>query len=74
MDDRVVLGRLERLRTQLAHGLRGRVPDGLLVRISSIDPDPAHAYSAQRAFAAALLAAATPEHATRLAGAITHQE
>lgn len=68
MGDRVVIGRLERLREQLAHGLRGRVPDGLLVRVSSIDEDPARAHAAQRAFVAALLAAAAPESAARLAG------
>jgi exosortase B len=71
MGDRVVIGRLERLREQLAYGLRGRVPDGLLVRVSSIDADPARAHAAQRAFIASLLASASPGSAARLAGSIT---
>ena len=70
MGDRVVLGRLERLRVQLAHGLRGRVPDGLLVRVSSIDPSPARAHAAQAAFVGALAAAIPQQHASRLVGAV----
>ncbi len=69
MGDRVVLGRLERLGVQLANGLRGRVPDGLLVRVSSLDGDPARAYAAQAAFVAALVAAVPERHVARLAGA-----
>src|SRR5687768_3623068 len=69
MGDRVVLGRLERLGVQLANGLRGRVPDGLLVRVSSLDRDPARAYAAQAAFVAALVAAVPERHVARLAGA-----
>jgi EpsI family protein len=70
MGDRVVLGRLERLGVQLAHGLRGRVPDGLLVRVSSIDPSPARAHAAQAAFVGALAAAIPQQHASRLVGAV----
>ena len=66
MGDQVVLGRLERLRVQLANGLRGRVPDGLLVRVSSLDADPLRAHGAQGAFVAALAPAADT---TRLVGA-----
>src|SRR5205814_1223827 len=36
MGDRVVLGRAQRLRVQLASGLAGRIPDGMLVRVSSL--------------------------------------
>ena len=57
MGDRVVLGRGERLRVQLEHGLAGRIPDGMLVRVSSISNDPASAYAAHAAFVAALTAA-----------------
>jgi EpsI family protein len=73
MGDRVVLGRLERLGVQLANGLRGRVPDGLLVRVSSLDGDPARAYAAQAAFVAALVAAVPERHVARLAGAAHSQ-
>jgi EpsI family protein len=69
MGDRVVLGRLERLRVQLAEGLRGRVPDGMLVRVSSLSGDAPAAYAAQAAFVGTLLAAVPAPSATRLAGA-----
>ena len=68
MGDRVVLGRLERLRVQLAHGLRGRVPDGLLVRVSSLDESPTRAHAAQAAFVGALAAATPREYLPRLMG------
>ncbi|HEX5129968.1 MAG TPA: EpsI family protein, partial [Usitatibacter sp.] len=69
MGDRVVLGRLERLRVQLAHGLRGRIPDGLLVRVSSIDASPAHGHAAQASFVRDLAAAVPTRYAARLVGA-----
>ena len=55
MGDRVVLGRLERLIVQLKFGLSGRIPDGMLVRVSTISTDPARAYEGQEEFASALL-------------------
>ena len=70
MGDRVVLGRFERLRVQLAAGLRGRVPDGMLVRVSSLSGDAPAAYAAQAGFVGALLAAVPAPSATRLAGAL----
>ncbi|MGZ5072719.1 MAG: exosortase B [Usitatibacter sp.] len=69
MGDRVVRSRLERLEVQLASGFGGRVPDGMLVRVSSISRDPAAAFAAQQAFVAALLAAVPPADAARIAGA-----
>jgi hypothetical protein len=68
MGDRVVLGRLERLRVQLAAGFAGRVPDGMLVRVSSLSRDPRAAYAAQRGFVASLLAAMPAGARERLAG------
>lgn len=41
---------------QVLYGLSGRVPDGLLVRVSSVDPDLKAAFESQRAFAADLVA------------------
>jgi len=69
MGDRVVRGRLERLEMQLASGMKGVVPDGMLVRVSSISPDPAAAYAQQQRFIAQLLDAVPAVSATRLAGA-----
>jgi EpsI family protein len=69
MGERVVRGRLERLNVQLASGLAGRIPDGMLVRVSSISTDVAPAFDAQQKFVAALLAAMPEAHAARVAGA-----
>lgn len=69
MGDRVVLGRLERLRVQLAAGLHGRMPDGMLVRVSSLSSDAGAAYRAQQAFMASAVAAMKPADAARLVGA-----
>jgi EpsI family protein len=69
MGDRVVLGRLERLRVQLASGLAGRIPDGMLVRVSSLSSEPAKAFAAQQAFVAAIVAAVPAAEVPRLVGA-----
>ena len=68
MGERVVRGRFERLRVQLASGVAGRVPDGMLVRVSSISTDVAPAFGAQQAFIAALVAAMPAPDATRFVG------
>ncbi|MEP7068670.1 MAG: exosortase B [Usitatibacter sp.] len=69
MGDRVVRGRAERLQVQLASGLRGRIPDGMLVRVSSISTDPSAAFAAQESFIASLLGAIPAAEASRVAGA-----
>ena len=68
MGDRVVLGRIERLEAQLAAGFAGRIPDGMLVRVSSISGQPANAFAAQQAFAQALFAAMPAQDAARFVG------
>ena len=40
--------------TEMRYGLRGRVPDGMLVRVSSIDRDSPRAHRIQAEFAAAM--------------------
>lgn len=52
----------------LAYGLSGKIPDGMLVRVSSIDPDVRAAYSLQDQFARAMLDALSPSARTRLLG------
>jgi exosortase B len=69
MGDRVVLGRAERLKVQLASGLAGRIPDGMLVRVSSLSADTAAAFNAQRSFIAAIFTAMPSADATRFVGA-----
>ena len=68
MGDRVVRGRLERLRVQVENGLAGRIPDGMLVRVSSLSPDAPSAYAAQDAFMSAIVASIPPADAARIVG------
>lgn len=52
----------------LAYGLYGKIADGMLVRVSTIDRDASAAYRVQDDFSTALLAALTPQSRTRLLG------
>lgn len=51
---------------QLSYGLTGKVPDGMLVRVSSIDRDETVAYAAQEEFVRQMLAAVGQEDRARL--------
>jgi len=66
-DDAPAAGLRQKL-TQLRYGFAGTVPDGMLVRISSISSDEAAAYHLHDAFAAELLAAVPADARVRFAG------
>lgn len=66
--DKSLLPGLQRKLTQLAYGLTGKIPDGLLFRISSIDPDTAHAYKLQDQFVNQLLAVVDSSTREKLIG------
>ena len=55
---------------QLKFGLTGKIPDGLLFRVSSIQMDDAKAYQAQDDFPRALIKAMEPDGRVRI---IDHQ-
>jgi EpsI family protein len=55
--DEVVVGRLNKRLAEIRMSLTGRVPDGLLFRVSSIDDDSSRAYAAQQRFAADMVGA-----------------
>lgn len=57
---------------QLSYSTSGVVPDGTLVRISSIDPVPEHAYEVQRKFVDALMASMKPHERARIFGRARH--
>ena len=67
--DRAVLPGLGRKIEQLRLGLAGTIPDGMLVRVSSLDADTAGAHALQDRFIGSLEAALRPEARTRLLGA-----
>lgn len=66
--ERAVQGRMHKRLVDLRMGLTGRIPDGLLFRVSSIDPDEARAYRLQEQFINQLLASVAPAERRRLSG------
>ena len=52
----------------MKYGLTGHVPDGMLVRVSSIDDDETRAFERQDEFVRAMLAALAPEFRQRILG------
>jgi EpsI family protein len=65
---RTVLGSLQKKIAEMKFGLRGQIPDGLLFRVSSIDPETRHAFDMQQRFIEDLVANLDPELRRRLAG------
>lgn len=68
LGDVVVPDRVGFALRQLSFGLRRRLLDGMLVRVSSIDADPAEAYDLQARFAQALAAALKPADRPKVIG------
>lgn len=66
--NKAVLGGLDKKFAEMSYGFAGIVPDGLLFRVSSIDPDTARAFTRQEAFVREFLAASTPAAQARFAG------
>jgi hypothetical protein len=48
--------------------LNGEIPDGMLIRISSIDPEESHAFAMQAKFADQMLGALAPQYRQKLNG------
>lgn len=71
--DHVVRTGIDKKLTEARYGLSGRIPDGLLFRVSSIDPESAHAFEKQRLFTDTLLNSLTPEHRQKLIGNPTRE-
>lgn len=66
--DKATLPGLSRKIQQIAYGLTGKVPDGMLVRVSSIDNNTEEAYRVQERFIADMLAGMDPSTRVRVAG------
>lgn len=66
--DKVVQNKTHKRIVDLAFGLTGRIPDGLLFRVSSIDADRERAYRVQEKFVGELLDASPAETLKRLSG------
>jgi EpsI family protein len=70
--DHVVTGGNNKKWTELRYALHNRIPDGMLVRVSSIDKDSANAYAVQNQFATAMVAAIAPDNRMRFAGDLSN--
>lgn len=66
--DDAVRGKLQERLAKLRYGLTGLIPDGLLFRVSSIDPSISRAYRLQDQFVNELLETVSPADRTRLSG------
>ena len=53
---------------EMSYGLTGKIPDGMLIRVSSIDPDTQQAYRIHDAFIDQMLSAVAPAQRQRLVG------
>jgi EpsI family protein len=60
---------LQKRLVEFRYALTGRIPDGFLIRVSSIDKETASAYATQHAFADELMRAIAPRDRPRFAGA-----
>jgi EpsI family protein len=67
--DAVVPSRTDQKLVQIEYGLRGVIPDGMLVRVSSIDTDAANAFVRQAEFIADLAVAMPAAARPRILGA-----
>ena len=66
--NQVTLGGTDKRLKELAFGLKGEIPDGLVFRVSTIDRDPTHSYAVQDAFVNAMIAVLKPTDKQWLTG------
>ncbi|WP_036173664.1 exosortase-associated protein EpsI, B-type [Massilia sp. 9096] len=71
--DKAVMSGLGQKYQRFVYGLSGRIPDGMLVRVSTIGADDATAYRVQARFVNQMLDALAPRDRIRLLGAATKQ-
>ena len=69
--DRVTVSRTDQKLTQFRLGLKGLIPDGMLVRVSNIDPDMARGHRVQAKFLADMASAFTETSRDRVFGALS---
>lgn len=68
--DRVTVSRTDQKLAQFALGLKGLIPDGMLVRVSNIDRDMARGHRLQALFLQQMAAAFAPAARDRVFGAL----
>ena len=70
--DQAIISNTERRLVTLRYGLKRRIPEGMLVRVSSIDPsiDTTPAFQLQAHFVQEMVAAIPPEHRAWVIGSV----
>lgn len=68
MSNQQVMSRAEKRMVEIKSALTGQIPDGLLMRVSSISNDPGKAWAIQQRFLNDLLHHLNPEGRSRVAG------
>jgi EpsI family protein len=68
--DQVFQGSFQKKLAEMRYGLGGKIPDGMLIRVSSIDNKTSNAYEMQSQFANQMLNALKPEYRQKLNGNI----
>ncbi len=66
--DHITSSMMDKRLAEVRYTMRGRIPDGMLVRISSIDKSTDNAYLMQSQFASEMIKAISPEYRKRFAG------
>jgi EpsI family protein len=71
--DKAVMSGIDQKMQRFMYGLSGRIPDGMLVRVSTVEANEASAYRVQDRFVSQMLGALKPRDRSRLLGAATNQ-
>ena len=66
--DRAVIGRTERLLTQLRYGLSRQIPDGMMVRVSNLSTDTQSSFRAHQDFVSTLMTSMKSADVPKLVG------
>jgi EpsI family protein len=68
--DRAVMSGIQQKLQRMAYGLSGKIPDGMLVRVSTIQASETEAFRLQDRFVADMLGVMAPKDRVRLLGAM----
>lgn len=68
--EKVVVGGIQKKLVEMSFGLGGKIPDGMLIRLSSIDGETARAYQLHAQFAEAMIGSVAIADRRRLVGAL----
>lgn len=68
LGDKTFSGGVDKKLAEMRYGVKGLIADGLLFRVSSIEPDPTAGYALHEAFSRDMMAELAPQSKARLIG------